>query len=81
MQQETPARGQELRDPARPGCSSRASEGWKERGGVERREGAGNEAVEALSSGWLRGEGGEAAPGEGKRRRGREGMLLNSFLP
>lgn len=55
MQQETPARGQELRDPARPGCSSRASEGWKERGGVERREGAGNEAVEALSSGWLRG--------------------------
>lgn len=26
-------------------------------------------------------EGGEAAPGEGRRRRGREGMLLNSFLP
>jgi len=27
------------------------------------------------------GAGGEAAPGEGRRRGGREGMLLNSFLP
>lgn len=53
MQQEPPAPGQELRDPARPGCSSRVSEGWRQRGGGK--EGGRDEAVEALSPGWLRG--------------------------
>lgn len=57
----------------------RASEGWRERRG--RRKEAGTrlwKTSPGLVEGW---EGREAAPEEGRRRRGREGMLLNSFLP